>query len=762
MHGGSFNDGPRRRLPLLPGCGEVKFPITTADPAAQQFFNQGVAQLHGFWFWEAERSFRTVLAIDPACTMAHWGLAMANIENENRARDFMKRAVAVDKLTPREKAYIESGTKFFKEKKNDQERKDAARELVRNLEGIALDFDDDEARAGVAMLAWRNNNKLGMDLGSSLSIDALCQQVLSRNPQHPVHHYLIHLWDHERPARGLPAAAACGPCAPAVAHMWHMPGHIYADLQRWADSAWQQEAAARVDHAQMIRSHIWPDQIHNFAHNSEWLVRNYNNLGRVQDSLTVSMNLIAMPRIPRSESVTDKPDQQFKEEGSAWQYGRNRLIETLLRWELWDTALSLSATPLLAGAEQFDDQWKAEQLQGLAGYGKGDAAAGRAGLALLEARESALQKDRAAAAATAEAKARTDKKSADDINKAMAEAMLPVTKKLEKLQPAIQELRLRDHLAAGRKEEAGKLVDGLRDVHEHRTVLIHLALGNIDKAVDQAKGFAAKSDKLVQPHALYAWVLWQAGRKDEAVAEFQKLRPIAAWSDLQTPALARLQPVAAAAGVEGDWRIAEAKPTDVGTRPGLDTLGPVEWHPWDAPAWTAVTRENQPVSSDSMKGRPHVLILFLGSACTHCNAQLKAFSEAAPAFEKAGLPVLALSTDDAATISAAGNPAPFPVHSAADKAAFHAFDAWDDFENKPLHATCYIDAAGHLAWQHVSYEPFMRPDFLITEIQRLESLRKVPAATASAPPAPAAPAAPAPAPAPAEAAAVAMPPAAGS
>jgi hypothetical protein len=168
---------------------------------------------------------------------------------------------------------MESARKFFAEKKDDSARKSAARELVSDLEHIAMDNPDDlEARAFAVCFIWRNQYRLGMEKPSPLATDALAQQVLAKNPRHPVHHYLIHLWDQERPAQALQAAAMCGPAAPGVAHMWHMPGHIYADLERWFDSAWQQEAAARVDHAQMIRSHIYPDQIHNFAHNSEWLV----------------------------------------------------------------------------------------------------------------------------------------------------------------------------------------------------------------------------------------------------------------------------------------------------------------------------------------------------------------------------------------------------------------------------------------------------------------------------------------------------------
>lgn len=741
IHGESFNEGPRRRLPLTPGCGDVSFPVTTSSKEAQEFFNQGIAQLHGFWYWEAERSFRTVLQLDPACTMAHWGMAMANLENEERARKLIAKAegAAVDKLTPREKAWMEAAKKFFVEKKDDGARKSASGAMVKSLERIAMDYPDDmEARAFAVFFVWRNQYRQNIPNPSPLAIDALAQQVLAKNPKHPVHHYLIHLWDQERPAQALQAAALCGPCAPGVAHMWHMPGHIYSDLERWNDSAWQQEAAARVDHAQMIRSHVFPDQIHNFAHNSEWLVRNLNHVGRVRDAVAISTNLISMPRIPRSRSVKDQPDQKYDEGGSCWQYGRNRLMETILRWELWDAAISMADTPYLEPGADFEDQWKREHLVALAHYGKNDAAAGRAALAKIESMEAGLLKDRTEAAAKAESEARAKNKNADDVNKAMADAMLPFTKKIEKLQSALTELRLRDHLAAGRIEEAKKLVPQLKDVGDHRLALIHEALGNHDKAIETAKAFARHSKKQLQPQALLTHILWLAGKKDEALEAFKKVRDLASAADLDTPALQRLRAVADAAGSPADWRTPQAPEKDLGEHPDLAKLGPQEWRPWNAPEWSAVTKDNQPVTSDSLRGKPHILILFLGNSCSHCNQQMKVFSEQAAAFEKAGLPVVTISTDSPDAVAAAASPPPFPVYSCADNSAFRALDAWDDFENKPLHATCFIDAAGRMRWQHVSYEPFMLPSFLLDEALRLQKIPLAPAqAIAGKPVAPA-------------------------
>src|SRR5439155_24538264 len=92
LHGEAFNEGPRQSAKLLPGTGKVKIRISTKHAEAQAFFNQGVGQLHGFWYFEAERSFREVASIDTNCAMAYWGMAMANVNNSKRASGFIARA----------------------------------------------------------------------------------------------------------------------------------------------------------------------------------------------------------------------------------------------------------------------------------------------------------------------------------------------------------------------------------------------------------------------------------------------------------------------------------------------------------------------------------------------------------------------------------------------------------------------------------------------------------------------------------------------
>ena len=92
VHGEAFNDGPRHAAYLMPGMGKIHFPVTTKKPEVQAFIDQGVAQIHSFYYLEAERSFRQAARIEPDCAMAYWGMAMANINNPKRAQGFLKEA----------------------------------------------------------------------------------------------------------------------------------------------------------------------------------------------------------------------------------------------------------------------------------------------------------------------------------------------------------------------------------------------------------------------------------------------------------------------------------------------------------------------------------------------------------------------------------------------------------------------------------------------------------------------------------------------
>ena len=62
--------------PPKPRLGTITFP-TSASPAAQEAFLEGVLYLHSFEYESAERAFRRAQQLEPGFAMAHWGEAFA-------------------------------------------------------------------------------------------------------------------------------------------------------------------------------------------------------------------------------------------------------------------------------------------------------------------------------------------------------------------------------------------------------------------------------------------------------------------------------------------------------------------------------------------------------------------------------------------------------------------------------------------------------------------------------------------------------------
>ena len=70
--------------PLFEGLGNHSRKVTTSNPEAQKYFNQGLAFLFAFNHDEAIRSFQHAAALDPDCAMAHWGVAIASGPHYNK------------------------------------------------------------------------------------------------------------------------------------------------------------------------------------------------------------------------------------------------------------------------------------------------------------------------------------------------------------------------------------------------------------------------------------------------------------------------------------------------------------------------------------------------------------------------------------------------------------------------------------------------------------------------------------------------------
>ncbi len=734
VHGDAFDEGPRQAAVLMKGIGEVSFPITTMSTDAQKFFVQGVAQLHGFWYYEAERSFRQAAKFDDAAPMPYWGMAMANINNEKRATDFMKQAMSRrEKGTAREKLYIEAYNAFFSAgKKTGDEGKPRRTALVKALEKIAFEYPDDiEAKAFLLFQIWDNAQK-GMPHGSHAALTALANEVLAKNPMHPgAHHYLIHLWNGEDDRRALKSAALDGQSAPGTAHLWHMPGHTFTKLRRYADAAWQQEASARTDHAYMIATKLMPEQIHNYAHNNDWLVENLGFIGRVHDAVDLAKNMIELPRLAPGVKAVGRPSA-----GGGFGMGRKRLVAALAMWERWDDLLALDGSPYLPVLEDPIEEGERLRAMGVAAFQKGDKARAEAKIAAIRALIAKAKQERTAKTDEAEAAAKTAKKPADQVAKAISDAMLPFIQRSEQLEKLIAELETYRALvavgadAAG-KDEVRKKLASLTGVPKVRLSQIHDKAGDREKAVQLAREAVKESEGQVLPLANLADILWRKGDKKDALDTFAKLRPLCAQADLDQPVFTRLRPVAEELKLPADWRPKLEWPADSGKRPDIATLGPFRWHPYAAPGWSLPDQTgfgSEKRLFGEFKGKPTLMLFYLGSGCSHCIEQLNTFGPMAKEYAAAGINLVAVSTEKAEelfktyALAKAEDGFPFPILADPTLATFKAYRAFDDFETTPLHGTFLIDTDGQVRWQDISYQPFTQAKWLLAESKRLLAL----------------------------------------
>src|SRR3569832_1703158 len=108
---------------LAEGLGDINLPVTTSNPEAQKFFNQGLAYIYAFNHEEAVRSFKQAAQLDPQLAMAYWGIALAMGSNYNvpadgpallEAYNNLQKAIALaPKASEQDRAYINALSKRY-------------------------------------------------------------------------------------------------------------------------------------------------------------------------------------------------------------------------------------------------------------------------------------------------------------------------------------------------------------------------------------------------------------------------------------------------------------------------------------------------------------------------------------------------------------------------------------------------------------------------------------------------------------------------
>jgi tetratricopeptide (TPR) repeat protein len=238
--------------------GKVSFP-TSCEPRVQAQLERGVAMLHSFWFGAGEKTFRDVLAQDPSCAIANWGIAAilmsnplagqgASTKGAAAAQAAIEQGRRVPSKTQRERDYLEAVAAYYQDFSTSSER---ARQESRSraFEALAARYpDDDEARIFSALYIAGTQSQSDQTFAAYLKAAGILEKLFVKYPDHPgVAHYLIHSYDAPPIAeQGLPAARRYASIAPAAPHALHMPSHIFTRVGAWEDSIATNRRAADV------------------------------------------------------------------------------------------------------------------------------------------------------------------------------------------------------------------------------------------------------------------------------------------------------------------------------------------------------------------------------------------------------------------------------------------------------------------------------------------------------------------------------------
>jgi peroxiredoxin len=490
-----------------------------------------------------------------------------------------------------------------------------------------------------------------------------------------------------------------------------------------------------------------PFQIHNYAHNNEWLARSLIRVGRVRDAVNVSKNLIETPRHPKLNA----PGKA----GSAASFGGERLLETIVLYELWSDYIVLAHTPYLASDQSEEQQLKHVRWLGAAHLALGNQIQGEEQVANVANRLADLKSEQEKAASQAEEKARGENKDDAEVAKARQGAAARFDKRKGAIEKALAHLHGLQAAAAGDHKAAAELFEKAGDLPKPHLARAYVQAGDNQKAEKLAREAADAGKNEVYPLATLIEVLHAAGKEDEAKQAFERLRGLSATSDLKAPIFDRLDDLAAGWGFSAGWRLAYKQAADVGSRPELESLGPLLWRPSQAARWILPDSDGETIGLAHFGGRPVVVIFYLGYGCLECARQLKAFDPMAKEFNDAGIQLVAISTDSvddlrrsvseatqgsddkrdandpagenerAKTVATSDKqPRAYPIRllSNSDLRAFKAYGAYDDFEQRPLHGTFLVDGAGQVRFAEVGAKPFTDAAFLLEEAKRVMAL----------------------------------------
>jgi tetratricopeptide (TPR) repeat protein len=355
---------------IMTGQGRVHFPITTSNPKAQEFFDQGVVQMHSFWAAEAERSFLQAAALDPEAPMPYWGIAMvaagdyrprfqlvwlaAQQGRASRAdtpaypgpggptravaaaKKALELSAAPGKATPLEKLYIAAVAS-----RRDPNVADRDEAYIRGLRAIAAANPHEvEARSYLAlhlMAGFTTPDRQPRE--GTMEAVTLLRELVVQAPDHPgVHHYIIHGFEGSTFAKDAwPSCRRYPELVTNIPHALHMPGHIWAQTGQWDEAAHAFESAAENELGYIHRDQLYGRGHH--GHNVHFLITTYCFQGRYDDAVKAARGLLEFKENPREAA-------EVNNYYTAYRQGWFGLMRTLVTFEKWDEILDGHTLPV--------------------------------------------------------------------------------------------------------------------------------------------------------------------------------------------------------------------------------------------------------------------------------------------------------------------------------------------------------------------------------------------------------------------------------
>jgi peroxiredoxin len=689
-HGAAYDTGPRQKPWAMEGIGKVNFPITSSNPESQKWFNQGIALLHSFWYYEAERAFRWVLKLDPECAMAYWAMAVT-VNDDDRGKSFIQEAAKrKNKVSERERMYIEAWeasypTELPREAGGNEATYDARRNRFRNLlEQVVLKYPDDIEALAFLGLEFMGQNRYGTDL--------ILKKIIARDSVHPgAHHYRIHNWDGKDGKQALDSCAAYGNIAPQIGHAQHMPGHIYSSVGMWHEGAISMDGATRVERNYMKQRLAFPFDTWNYAHNQNYLCYIQEQLGMAGAAISGARQILAGPLDPKYNN----PDEY----SAHWQ-GVIAMMRGLIKFERWKELLD---SKTFYWRDIARDKMYRAYCEAQAYIGLGD-----------------LEKAAKSYAEHAALKSETEK---------------PENRWLEQTY-TIQGLEIKALLALAKGETLNGMTllgDAAKREFEQRErqndppsypTVIYNTLGRVyfsQKSYLLSAEAFEKTLELVRNDGFALSGLAEAytamGEKDKAREAYARLLHV--WGDADSGL--KWMERAKALGIKAEQKDVSPGPQRNYKKTVLDHLGPNVWEPYEAPELAALDPDSKPVKLADFKGKNVLLIFYLGEECPHCMVQLREVAKRYKDFEGLDTEVLAVSSDkpEENAESLKEGDIPFRLLSDVNLENAKRYKSYDDFEELALHSTILIDSRGRVHWARTGGDPFMDLDFLVKEIQRM-------------------------------------------